>query len=266
MIFAWLESWPAVYGPSAALGRLMGCCVLVFGFIGFLTACSTHSHRAGAPDQAHAISMAEAGLLRLQEGDYADAKAYFQQALTLDGMQPLALLGMGSLKEREGEVKAALHWYSTALAQDPENVFALTNHGDLLCRGGDPKDGLAQLERAIERGESRLRTAAQVAAGTCALEYGDYPKAEAWLREALSSEPEYPEALLGMAQIALVQDRLLSSRAFISRLRSLGFMPPEAIRICLEVEVGLGNRSIEEICVTPDDFLTPPERIGMIAR
>jgi type IV pilus assembly protein PilF len=266
VIHARPESRLPLRRKTPGVARFVRCCALAVGLVWFLAACSTHSHRSGIDDAMRASSMAEAGLSRLHEGDHVGAEVYFQHALALDPTQSMALLGMGSLQERKGDASAALDWYSTVLANHPEDAFALTNHGDLLCRSGYLRDGLLQLEMAIERSDSRLRTAAQVAAGTCALAFGDYQKAEIWLREALSREPEYPEALLGMAQIALFQDRLLSSRAFISRLRSLGFLPPEAVVLCREVESGLGNHWTDESCGALDESFTAPERIGMTVR
>lgn len=232
-----------------------------------LTACSGSPQRVVESDrESRAGRAADVGLAHLYRGDFHAAEVAFRRALEIDAGQRIALLGLGSLGERAGDPTGALHWYGIAFTAHPQDAYVLTNYGTLMCRIGDPQQGLAHLELALAMADSTLKTAALVSAGLCSLDLEDYHQAELWLRRALDREPSYPDALFAMAKIAWWQGHPLSSRAFLSRMRSLGLMPREATELCIEVETALGNGQQEETCYLTSGRVMVQVPSEMIAR
>lgn len=221
-----------------------------------VSGCSGNTPRQGSPDPYAAVTATEIGMQYLLEDQWAAAEESFTRALVLNEQYFLAWLGMGSLRERQGNFAAAKEGYSRAFALAPDNPYVLTNYGDFLCRQEQSSVGVIYLEQAVQKADSLLKTAALASAGICALKEGDVRRAEIWLRQALEREPNYAEALLGMAQVSLYQDRPLSVRAFLSRLQGVGQMTPAAVELCIEAEQRLGNPLPEDLCraVPPVDL------------
>ncbi len=63
----------------------------------------------------HAVKLADIGFTRLSEGRISDAKAYLDQALSIDPDNPYALLNLGVAYEKEGDYEQAIVLYQKVI-------------------------------------------------------------------------------------------------------------------------------------------------------
>ncbi|CAN5649883.1 thioredoxin [soil metagenome] len=93
------------------------------------------------------------------------------------------------------------------------------------------------------------------------LEAGDPQAAEVCYRAALERDPNRPEALIGLARVALSQGRVEEARESIAALERRGFLEPEAETLKAELilkEQGQESGGLEsaraEVASRPDDL------------
>ncbi len=63
------------------------------------------------------------GNIKANQGDFAEAKKYFEQAQQIDQNSVDALVGMASIKFKQQHIEAALDLYNKAVKLDPNNAF-----------------------------------------------------------------------------------------------------------------------------------------------
>jgi putative thioredoxin len=92
------------------------------------------------------------------------------------------------------------------------------------------------------------------------LEHSDPQAAEEKYKAALALQPELPGAQIGLARIAMEQDRLYDARARISELERRGFLEPDAEKIKAELmlrlqasQVGGVEPARAALAAKPDD-------------
>jgi general secretion pathway protein D len=70
----------------------------------------------------HALTLNMKGYEKLQAEDFVGAKSYFDEALSIDPVNPFALMNMGVVYEKEGKPKQALIMYQAVLTGDSDAV------------------------------------------------------------------------------------------------------------------------------------------------
>lgn len=102
-------------------------------------------------DPRHLASLNNLGLMALNRGDLANARAFYTQALTHHPLSTIAHVNLGQALLEQGEVVSAEAQYGAALRLDPE--FFAAHHGLALLyeRIGDPVRAESQLERAFAK-------------------------------------------------------------------------------------------------------------------
>jgi Tfp pilus assembly protein PilF len=90
------------------------------------------------------ISMAE---MSCSGGNPAQARAFYQKALSMEPKNLDALLGAARMEDREGKMDVAVMLYQRAAAAYPNNATVLNDLGLCLARQGE----LAGAERALAR-------------------------------------------------------------------------------------------------------------------
>lgn len=235
--------------PVAVAGGLQMLAVVLLA-AAFLNGCASREPQASVDQRRAAEVNAELGISYLRQNDLAQAQRALDRALQFDPRLAMAHLGMASLRERQGALDAAMEHYRRALALDSGNPYVQTNLGDLLCRQGQFDQGQALLARAIANHAYSAREVALVAAGVCDVRMGRADRAEARLREALTIDPEYPQALYELALLTYADGRPFQTRAFLSRLAGLGVATPQSLLLCYRAESQLGNRVDAQECAS----------------
>jgi type IV pilus assembly protein PilF len=212
----------------------------------FATACVTTHEEGGIPTAKP--DLVEAARLNTQLGiDYARqgkndlALEKLQRALDQDDSSALTHSTIAFVYARAGDDKLADKHYRRAIQIDPKDPEVHNNFGVFLCANGRPKDGEEQLKLAAADSRYRTPEVALTNAGVCARKLPDLAKAEAYLRQALQINPQFPDALAQMAWLSYQKKDYLKSRAFLQRYQLVGRPTPETLKIGMLTETALGD-------------------------
>lgn len=203
--------------------------------------CAGLEPRANTEQRAAAEANAELGMSYLQQGDLTAARRSLERALAFENENPNALLGLAALEEVEGNTAESVQLYRRVLARESANPFALTNLGDLLCRQGETTEALGLLNRGVAASTADTRDVTQLNLALCQIKTGDLQPAETSLRQVLLRDRDNPRALMGLAELSLRKGEPLQTRAFLSRLDSLGVESRRSLELCVEAERALNN-------------------------
>jgi predicted O-linked N-acetylglucosamine transferase (SPINDLY family) len=89
------------------------------------------------------------GILRLEQGDPAEAARLIAAAISVDRKSAAAYANQGIALAALGRSEAALASYDRALVLAPRNADTLTSRADTLCDLGRPEEALADYGRAL---------------------------------------------------------------------------------------------------------------------
>ncbi|WP_298819272.1 tetratricopeptide repeat protein [Chloroflexus sp.] len=111
-----------------------------------------------------------------------------------------ALLTMAEIARRRNDETAADEFYRQAIATDPRSVAAHIGLGELTAGQGNWGVALGYFETAVNLPGGETNPTAQFWLGEALLRNGQLARAMAAYQRALELQPQYPGALLGLAQ------------------------------------------------------------------
>jgi type IV pilus assembly protein PilF len=188
----------------------------------------------------------ELGIGYLRQGNLEAAKEKLLKAIDHDPGLATAHTALGLVYERLEDLPGAERQYRRAVSISPDDPDALNSLGVFLCaRRNRSVEGLDFLDRALAVPLSRMpanRAMLNTNAGICAKPV-DLPRAEAYLRTALSLDATYPEALLQLADVTFSQGNALQARAFLERHVAAAGASPAALWLGVRVEKSLKDNA-----------------------
>ena len=116
----------------------------------------------------------------------------------------------------------------------------LNNYGAWLCQQGQAAESLIWFDRAQRAPGNPAVAEAQANAGSCALDAGQFERAERDLRAALATLPGNPVALEAMAQLSFRQGRYMEARAFAERRIAAAPATRSVLQLASQIEARLG--------------------------
>lgn len=111
-----------------------------------------------------------------------------------------AFLALAEIARRRNDLAAAEQAYQQAIAVDPQSIPAHIGLGELAGGQGNWGVALAYFETAAALPGGDMNAAAQFWLGEALLRNDNLARALAAYQRALELQPQYPEALLGLAQ------------------------------------------------------------------
>ncbi|MBM4197563.1 MAG: type IV pilus biogenesis/stability protein PilW [Gammaproteobacteria bacterium] len=221
-------------------------CLMVALVATALAGCVTSTTRPGtpaSPDEAARYNM-QLGISYLRQGDYKAAQEKLERALATDDRLGLAHMGLGVVLEKLGDPAGAERSYRRAVALEGENPDALNALAVFLClQKQERAEALRLFDRALAvppaRAESN-KAMINTNAGTCA-KRGSLDRAETYLRAALAIDPQFPAALLQMADVAFTRGVFLQARAFLERFLVAAPATPDALWLGFRIEQAQGS-------------------------
>lgn len=138
--------------------------------------------------------------------------------------------------------------FRQALRIDPRDADTNNNYGTFLCQRKREADGIKHFLLAISDPLYRFPDRSFVNAGVCARKRGDIEGAQNYFRNALKFQPDQPQALFQMAEIAYAAERYGEARSHLTRLQPVAAGSPEILWLAIRTErrVGGGN-SLESL-------------------
>ena len=221
-------------------------CILVC--VALLTASATPAKKSetGEPRNAaenRAQIHTELGAAYYGAGQMPVAVQELKEAISADpGYAPahaqLALVYM-TLKEDA----LAQQSFEQALKIDPTDSSVNNNYGLFLCQRKREKEAMKYFATALKNPLYARPENAYTNSGVCAHLQGDDVKAEELLRKALALQPNQPQALYQLADIAFKRNDLMSARTLLNRYMQVATPSADALWLGVRIEQRLGNRT-----------------------
>lgn len=182
----------------------------------------------------------------MQVGNLDAAERKVREARKLAPDAPDALVLMAGIDERRGRSTQAGENFRRAAELAPQRGDILNNYGAWLCQQGWAAESLVWFDRALQAPGHAAAAEAQANAGSCALDAGQFERAERDLRAALATLPGNPVALEAMAQLSFRQGRYMEARAFAERRIAAAPATRSVLQLASEIEARLGDQGASD--------------------
>jgi len=182
----------------------------------------------------------------MQVGNLDAAERKAREAQKLAPEAPDALVLLAGIDERRGRTQQAGESFRRAAEQAPQRGDILNNYGAWLCQQGRPAESLVWFDRALQAPGYATPAESQANAGGCALDAGQFERAERDLRAALATLPGNPVALEAMAQLSFRQGRFMEARAFAERRIAAAPATRSVLQLASQIEARLGDRAASD--------------------
>jgi type IV pilus assembly protein PilF len=133
--------------------------------------------------------------------------------------------------------------FERALKIDPNDSSTNNNYGMFLCQRKREKEAMKYFAAALKNPLYATPESAYANAGVCSRLQGDDVKAEEWLRKALALQPNQPQALYQLADIAFKRNELIDARTLLNRHMQVSTPSADALWLGARIEQRLGNRT-----------------------
>ncbi len=177
----------------------------------------------------------------MTRGQYEIALEKLKKAVESDDDYAPAHTMLAVLYETLGEDEFAGEHFEAAVRAAPNNGDANNNYGAFLCRTGKPERADRYFLTALDDPFYLTPAVAMANAGSCAIQRGDFQKADTYLRQSLAYDPNFPDALFSLAALNYEQGELLRARAFLQRYDGVADMSAESLLLGYRIETGLDN-------------------------
>ncbi len=144
-----------------------------------------------------------------------DAERAYREAIRLDGMNPLARMGLGELMIAAGHPDEAIAEFELALTKHPALVAAHLGLGHALAFMGRDREALSRYRQALEL-RPKLPEA-EFATGFVLARLGKLKEAEICYRRALTQRPDFAAAWLNLGNLLRDQGRGRFAEAAMQR-------------------------------------------------
>lgn len=233
--------------------------ILVLAACALLAGCGGSGRVVSDTEAAQANLNLGIGYLRQGRPDLAVET--LERALQRDSRLAPAHSALALAHDQLGNAREAEEHYARAVRYAPSDPTIANSYAVFLCRQNRWRDAEPYFQRAASNPNYTTPAAALTNAGTCALSAGDAESAEAYLRDALTRDPEFPDALAGLLELTYGQQSYLQARAFLQRYLDVRPATPSLLLMCFNIERELGNRAAAEECAQRlrRDFPEAPE-------
>lgn len=225
-----------------------GISLSVFVLFMLLSACATPVNKSetGEPRNAaenRARIHTELGMAYYGAGQMPVAVQELKEAISADpGFAPAhAQLGLVYMTLNEDVL--AQQSFERALKIDPTDSAANNNYGLFLCQRKREKEAMKYFATALKNPLYATPENAYTNSGVCARLQGDDVKAEELLRKALALQPNQPQALYHLADIAFKRNDFATARTLLNRNMQVSTPSVDALWLGVRIEQQLGNRS-----------------------
>jgi len=193
-------------------------------------------------NESRALDVATAnmnlGIEYMKQGAYENALTRLNRSIAAKSDFAPAYNVLGLLYQRLGDMVAAENNFKNAISLDPASPSTHNNYGLFLCNNGRLEEAEASFQKAANNPLYDSPEIALTNAGICI--YDTRPDdAERLFKEALSKNPNFPYALLQMADISFSQRDYELAHQYFTRYQSNARHTPKSlwlgIRVCSEL-------------------------------
>jgi type IV pilus assembly protein PilF len=135
--------------------------------------------------------------------------------------------------------------FQRALRLAPADPDVNNNYGQYLCQRKREIEGIKFFLAAVQNPLYRAPERSLVNAGICSRRRGDNAAAQDFFLRALAAQPNQPQALFQLADLAFGANNLASAHAYMRQLVLLVPPTPEILWLGLRIERRMGNAVAE---------------------
>jgi len=227
---------------------------------GGLAGCASHygGGSAGTPQQAttrgeaSAKARTELAALYYERGQYGVALEELDVVLQAAPDYAPAYNVRGLVRMALREFKQADLDFRRSLQLDSKDSDAHNNYGWFLCQQGRERESIEHFLAALKNPLYSTPAKAYLNAGVCSKKSGHMQEAGEFLLKALVIQPNMPEALFGLADLAFANGDYAGAKSYFLKfsgfLKSSGLtdhVSAEHLWLAVRIERKLGNRSAE---------------------
>ncbi len=219
--------------------------------IAILTACATTPNSSKATDQTEDPrankAMIHTKLARgyMQQNQFSTAKIELERALRIYPGHSDSNYVMALLMIKLEQYKDAEKFYKRAITNNPQNSSAAHDFGVFLCQLGRQREAIEYFEIAVSNPLFKKSELSYMRAGECLSNIKD-PKAEDYLKKALSINPRLQPALFRLALVKYNEDNFLSARAYIERFFAITNPQPASLLLAYKIESSLNATDVAD--------------------
>jgi len=189
-------------------------------------------------------SYVQLGLGYLQEGETARAKVSLIKALKLTPRNSNAHAAMALVFQAEMEPELADEHFRRALSLRSDNrARILNNYGSFLYEQGRYKEAMRHFSKASEDVLYAGRARVFENMGMTALKLGQPEQAIEYFGRTLRLDPNQPQALLEMAELARLKREYSKARAYYEHFATLSAQTPRSLLLGVRLADLTGDRN-----------------------
>jgi type IV pilus assembly protein PilF len=166
------------------------------------------------------------------------------QALDEDSSNARAQLINALIYQRLGETAKAEGFFKRAVELDPKDPTIRNAWGTYFCSQKRYAEADTQFQLALDNPLYPTPWVARANAGICAKAAGNLAKAQGYLRQALTANPNFGPALLTLAELELDQGNARSASTLLTRYFNTSPPTAQALGLGVRVERKLGNKKL----------------------
>ncbi len=167
------------------------------------------------------------------------AQEKMEKALAQNPHDVNVQLSAGLVYERLRDPKRAEKHFRQALRADPASPEAQNALGAFFCRNKQQAKGEEMFVSAAANPLYRTPFVAYTNAGVCARSAGRLEQAERYLRQAMTSQADYPETFAQLAGVLHERGSNLQARAFVERYLAVAPATPDMLLLGHNIELAL---------------------------
>jgi type IV pilus assembly protein PilF len=217
--------------------------VAVLGVALFAAARALAQSPAPDPTQEAGRINARLAMEYLKRGQLQVAQEKIDKALVQNPRDVNVQLSAGLVYERLHENKAAEKHFRQAVKIAPDSPEAQNALGAYFCRNKQQAKGEEMFVKAANNPLYRTPFVAYTNAGVCARSAGDLERAERYLRQALTSQVDWPETYAQLAGVLHERGNNLHARAFVERYLAIAPATADMLLLGYNIEVSMKDET-----------------------
>ena len=198
------------------------------------------------PMESAAKTNIQLGVAYLQQGNYPLAKEKLERSLGQNPKDPDVHTSLGLLYDRSGDAKLADKHFREALRLAPEKPDLINNYAIYLCKNGRVDEGV---EKFVTIAANKFYPTPEVAltnAGVCLRGAKRLDDAEQKFRGAIRARPNYSEATVQLAGLAVEQGDLARAKKVVDTYLNAFRPSPDVLLAAVGVARASKDRMLEE--------------------
>jgi len=182
------------------------------------------------------------GIAYLKQGEYESALEKLERARAADPGYSGTYNVIGLLYQQIDQPEKAEKNFKKALSLNSNDSSTLNNYGNFLCQQNRLEEAQDTFLKAAENPLYQTPEIAITNNGLCLYSNQKKDEAKEYFQQALQINPQVPQALIKMSELALDDFNYLSARAFLQRFQQVSRHTARSLWLGIQIERELGDK------------------------